>query len=152
LCHPHTCLCSIEGCLKGCPINRGDHYPSFEVKNFQFVFILIEYYIMFPQLIFFGFWWIINRLVCKRGGGGLVASRRRLREMTKNMLLIIVQRTWYEKCIMWKIFLFIYFGDRFRFDYLKSFWNYFGNLQHLVLFQVCFHNIFFYFMKFLHKK
>jgi serine/threonine protein kinase len=19
LCHPHTCLCSIEGCLKGCP-------------------------------------------------------------------------------------------------------------------------------------
>jgi hypothetical protein len=39
------------------------------------------------------------------------------------MLLIVFQRTWYVNGFMWRIFLFICFGDRFRFDYLETFWK-----------------------------
>jgi hypothetical protein len=56
-------------------------------------------------------------------GGRSAASGRRGGETASHMLLIVVQRTWYVHGFLWRIFLFICFGDRFRFDYLESFWK-----------------------------
>jgi hypothetical protein len=119
---------------------RGDHYLSFEVKNFQFSLVLINYYVSAVSFL----WFLVNyQSDGMWKGGRLVASGRKLGETTNNMLLIIVQRTWCEKYILWNIFMFIYFRYRFRFDYLKSFWKLFRQFATLSTIQVWLHNIFF---------